>query len=223
MRKLVGRPSPALLISMLALFVALGSVALAGKKDKAPKNSVVSSSIKNGKVKTKDISNKKGVKSKDIVDGEVTGADVDESSLGQVPSSDKLDGLDADSLIRVAGASANSFINGSGVDDVLTAPITAPSSGFLHLVGSAGAHNSMNSAGESCNLRVDGDLIVAAMRVVDLEPASGITDAICETNAVVAVEAGAHTVEYKLSNGPNTSGQRGALNVLFVPFDGVGN
>ncbi len=40
------RPSPALMISVLALFVALGSVAIAGKKGKAPKNSIVSKSIK---------------------------------------------------------------------------------------------------------------------------------------------------------------------------------
>ena len=88
------RPSPALMISVLALFVAFGGTAIAVKK--AEKNSVVSSSIKNNQVKSPDISNKKGVKSKDIVDGEiksgdigdgeVKGADVDESSLGQVPS-----------------------------------------------------------------------------------------------------------------------------------------
>jgi hypothetical protein len=59
-------------LGLVAIFLALSAGAYAVQK--APKNSVVSKSIKDGQVK-----------SADIGDGEVTGADVDEASLSGVP------------------------------------------------------------------------------------------------------------------------------------------
>ncbi len=108
------RPSPALVISVLALFVALGGTAIAVKK--AQKNSVFSSSIKNKQVKSADISNKKGVKSKDIVRGAVSrekiaggavnGAKVADGSIGD----EKLSEIDlfGDSFVRATPTVTNS-------------------------------------------------------------------------------------------------------------------
>jgi hypothetical protein len=63
------------LLGLVAIFLALTAGAYAVQK--APKNSVVSKSIKKG-----------AVKSSDIGDGKVTGADIDESSLSGVPGAD---------------------------------------------------------------------------------------------------------------------------------------
>ena len=54
MRNGIRRPSPAMLVALIALFVAMGGSALAVT---AAKNSVKSKSIKNGQVKTKDLAN----------------------------------------------------------------------------------------------------------------------------------------------------------------------
>lgn len=82
-------PSPATLISLLALFVALGAGAYAATK--APKNSVTSKSIKNGQVKGKDLAansvdtaNIKGdaVKGAQIAPGAVGGSQIEDGSVG---------------------------------------------------------------------------------------------------------------------------------------------
>ncbi|HYU59643.1 MAG TPA: hypothetical protein VEK39_02685 [Solirubrobacterales bacterium] len=74
MNRIVGkRPSPAMVIAILALFVALAGVGVAAVKLK--KNSVLSKHIKNGEVK-----------SVDVEDNGMTGTDIDESTLGLVPN-----------------------------------------------------------------------------------------------------------------------------------------
>jgi hypothetical protein len=97
------RPSPAMVVACVAMVVALGGAAYAVTT--APKNSVVSRSIKNGRVKTQDLaaggvqhSNlaPNSVDTGNVVDGSLLGGDVaanalggsqiDESSLGPVPT-----------------------------------------------------------------------------------------------------------------------------------------
>lgn len=74
--------SSAHVIALVALFVALSGVAgaLPGT------NSVDSGDIKKNAVQSSDISNKKGVKSADVVNEALTGTDINEATLGQVPS-----------------------------------------------------------------------------------------------------------------------------------------
>src|ERR671933_800706 len=60
-------------IAVIALFVALGGAGYAAFR--LPRNSVRSRNIKNGQVK-----------SADVKDNGLTGTDIDESSLGKVPS-----------------------------------------------------------------------------------------------------------------------------------------
>jgi len=80
--KLLGRISSAHVIALIALFVAIGGVAgaLPGK------NTVDSGDIKKNAVQSADISNSKGVKSADVVNDALTGNDINEATLGQVPS-----------------------------------------------------------------------------------------------------------------------------------------
>ena len=81
------RPSPSIIISIFALVIAMSSGAYAAVTI-AEKNSVVSKSIKNGQVKSRDIA-KNAVNSKKIKDGQVTSADIGD---GQVTSADIGDG-----------------------------------------------------------------------------------------------------------------------------------
>jgi hypothetical protein len=111
------RPSPALVISTIALFVAIGGVAgaLPGK------NSVDSGDIKNNQVR-----------SKDLKDNNVKGVDVRESSLGIVPNADHANTADdetnvlwavvsnpagaADATLVRAGQDGTTVTEGVGVD-----------------------------------------------------------------------------------------------------------
>ena len=86
----LGRPSPALVIAMIALFAALG-----GTSYGLARNSIDSREIKNNDVRSKDLRNNDvrsgdiragAVQSSDLKDNSVTGTDVDESSLGTVPN-----------------------------------------------------------------------------------------------------------------------------------------
>jgi hypothetical protein len=92
MRRLLrSLPSPAMVVALIALFVAMGGVSygLAGS------NIVTSGDIVNGAVKTKDIKNNdvrsgdirnSTVRGRDVRNNTLTGSDVDESALGTVPS-----------------------------------------------------------------------------------------------------------------------------------------
>jgi hypothetical protein len=76
----IGRPSPAMIVGLLALFMALGSGAYAASQ-------VGSGEIKNNSIKSKDLKNKKGVKGVDVVKNSLKGKQIKESSLGTVPNS----------------------------------------------------------------------------------------------------------------------------------------
>lgn len=87
-------PSPATLIALLALFVALGTGAYAATQ--LPKNSVRSKQIKNGQVSTKDLKDGSATGT-DVKDGSLTGVDVADGSLsGADVTDDSLSGADID-------------------------------------------------------------------------------------------------------------------------------
>lgn len=98
-------PSPAMLVALLALFVALGAGAYAATK--APKNSVTSKSIKNGQVSSKDLKDA-SVSGTDVADGSLNGADVaDDSLTGADVADDSLTGADI----------ANDSLTGSEINE----------------------------------------------------------------------------------------------------------
>lgn len=86
------RPSPAMAVALLALFVALGGSSYAVVR-------VGSKQIVDNSVRSKDIRNNE-VGSRDIRNNGVLGRDVRESSLGKVPNADKVDGLDSTQFLR---------------------------------------------------------------------------------------------------------------------------
>ena len=105
----LSRPSPALVLAFVALFAALAGGAYAAKK--VAKGSVITKSIKKG-----------AVTSAKVLDDTLTGRDINESSLGEVPLATKAKSADtATTADRVGGKSATqldtrwALINESGM------------------------------------------------------------------------------------------------------------
>lgn len=93
MRKRIGRPSPALAISCLALFVALGgssyaAVKINGKNIK--KGTIAGSKLKNQAVSSAKLKNG-AVTAAKLKDGAITGAKLNLGTLGTVPSAARAD------------------------------------------------------------------------------------------------------------------------------------
>lgn len=95
MRFKIGRPSPALVIACISLFIALGGVGYAaatGSIDgrEIKNNSVASKDVKNSSLSGGDVKNS-GLKGADVAANSLTGADIAESGLGKVPSAGQAD------------------------------------------------------------------------------------------------------------------------------------
>jgi hypothetical protein len=98
------RPSPALVISLIALFVSLGGVSYGvatGFIDSREirNNTVRTQDLRNNDVRGKDIRNST-VRTRDVAFNTLTGSDINESSLGAVARADTLDGIDSTGFIR---------------------------------------------------------------------------------------------------------------------------
>jgi hypothetical protein len=113
MRKLkIQRPSPAMVVGCIALFVAMGGVGYAAVV--LPANSVGTTQLKAGAVRNADIY-ANAVNGAKIAPNSVSGLDLNETSLGQVPSAanaNTLDGVDS----RDLGPSAVFASHGSDSD-----------------------------------------------------------------------------------------------------------
>ena len=115
------RPSPAMVVALIALFIALGGVSYG-----VATGSINSREIKNSTVRSKDLRNNdirgKDVRAStiggsDVAANTLKGSDIDESSLGKVPSATTADGLDT-----IASAAAKGFatIRGSAANGAAT-------------------------------------------------------------------------------------------------------
>ena len=88
MRRLLRlRPSPAMVVALISLFVALGGVGYAAA-------TIGSAQIKNNSVRGKDIRNRT-IASKDVKKDGLGGASINESALGRVPDAAHADNADA--------------------------------------------------------------------------------------------------------------------------------
>lgn len=100
------RPSPALVISLVALFVSLGGVGYAavtitGKNVK--NSSLTGKDVKNSSLTGSDVKNS-SLSGSDIKNNKLTGSDVLESSLGKVPSATNADSANSASAANSAEA-----------------------------------------------------------------------------------------------------------------------
>ena len=101
-RKWLKRPSPAMVVAVLALICALGGTAYATSQ--LPKNSVGSRQLKKRSVTTGKIANN-AVNSAKVANGSLTGSDINLNALGTVPDSKHADIADE------AGTLAGHFAN----------------------------------------------------------------------------------------------------------------
>jgi hypothetical protein len=136
MDRLMRKPSPAMVVALISLFVSLSGVAWAantvGSGDVID-NSLLSQDLKdNAAVKTADVVNDTttgggltapdlragSVGTSEVVNDSLTGADIVELTLGKVPNADKLDSLDstqfATNLWAVAGFGTATVANPTG-------------------------------------------------------------------------------------------------------------
>lgn len=132
------RPSPALVIACLALFISLGGVSYGvatGFIDsrEIQNNTVRSKDIRNGTLRTQDIRNNEvrgfdirnsSIQGRDIAFNTLTGADIEESSLGKVPAAAAAD---------TAGSAANVKTFAPRLVSEGAAPVTLLTHGALTL------------------------------------------------------------------------------------------
>ena len=205
-------PSPALLVAITAVFLAIGGAAYAGLR-------VGTRDLQNGAVTAAKL-HKKAVTTKKIKRDSVTGAKVKESSLGTVPNANAVGGLPANNLVRIASAAVNhDALAASGT--AAQASIDAPRAGFLQIIASGDSFTSVSDAGITCALLLDSQLITASERTISLSTPANVEEN-CDTNATTSVSLGSHTVKFNFSGIDNAQVDGVTLDVLFVPFGANG-
>lgn len=191
-------PSPALVISCIALFVALSGSSYAVIV--LPKNSVGTKQLRNNAVKSTKIAN-----------NQVTGADVNEATLGEVPSAASaglLDGIDSTGFLQNGAAVkqsttlVDSSIETGSAQTVVQVTITAPAAGFIHLSARATVNN------PTANNWVDAYLREGTTEkwytAWDAGDVDSNYDQMQSIDSVFAVAAGAHTYNLALDSSNGT-------------------
>jgi hypothetical protein len=164
-RLLLHRPSPAMVVALIALFVAMGGGAYAAFK--LPKNSVGARQLKKSavtgpKIKANAVSGSK------VANNSLTGSDIRESSLGKVPSAVSADNAghasSADNATNASNAANAGTVGGHQVKTFFikggsnTGPSTVLSiDGFVIKAGCNGAGNPIatveNDSGVAAELK----------------------------------------------------------------------
>ncbi len=141
-------------------------------------------------------------------------------------NADKIDGRDANRLIRVASFNGRSPLPKGTDGTVATTSITAPASGFLVITAGSDVVDVSGSDAVGCLIEVDGAQAVGSDRTVELNGAEDVNqDEDCSTNTVVAVSAGKHKVDFEAVGVDQTSTifTDTALSGLYVPFGANGS
>jgi len=125
MKQGIWRHSPALVIAVIALFVALGGSVYAAKKAKLDGRAIRAKSIPGNRLKPHSIAANRlmpGVVGSTPASGPLTGADINELTLGQVPSATHADSadtaqsaIDAQTALNAVNAVNAKTINGHSV------------------------------------------------------------------------------------------------------------
>lgn len=146
------RPSPALVIACIALFVSMGGVSWAfatGAIDtREIKNETVrNTDIRNGTITTKDLRNNEvrgadirnsTIGGRDVAFNTLGGNDIKESTLTKVPDADNVDGVDSSAFVRKEAPAFTPLTlqNAATTIDGETAPgYDVDAVGYVHLQG----------------------------------------------------------------------------------------
>jgi hypothetical protein len=190
------RPSPAMIVALIALFVALGGVSYGfatGEIDsrEIKNNDVRSRDIRNNEIRTRDLRNNEvrgidirnsTVQGRDIALNTVTGDDVREDTLQKVPSA-----LLADTATKATSADSAASLDRFKMIDVSmsrdVAPVTLASNGPLTLLGNCNPDLGGTNAGVTLDTSENNTLVgqpgVAATEVdaADMPaPIGGVSD-----------------------------------------------
>lgn len=153
MRQGIWRCSPALLVAAIALFVALGGSVYAAKKARIDGRAIRTKSIPGNRLKPRSIAAnrlKPGVLRGAAASGPLTGADINELTLGQVPSAAHADSadsaqsaVDAQTALNAVNAVDAKTVNGHSVGCL---PETRPFAGACWEASSSSAVNAPTAA-----------------------------------------------------------------------------
>ena len=193
MRRIRRYVSFANVISVIALFVALGggtAVALNGT------NTVQSDDLGPGaQVKAADVA-ANAVDGSKVADGSITGADVDESSLGTVPNASKVGGIAPSALTTARAKTSNCFPDSTNYVDCGAVTINLARTSRVLIVTNGMWHST--SAGVTsgeCRIGVDGAPFGPnVFPGEDTDNSSGGTEqSLSLTNVTDPMPAGSHT------------------------------
>jgi hypothetical protein len=153
---------------------------------------------------------------------------VNSTSKVQKLNADKVDGLSAHQLLRIAHDSTTDV--GSNVEGtMLTVSVKAPFDGYLLITGGVNSDGALgDGAYVWCNFELDGLKIPESERLISnkIITANGDIETFysyCESSVTVPITAGTHTVNLHweaTSASPNP--EEATLSALYVPFDGLG-
>ena len=157
---------------------------------------------------------------------------VNRSRLVPKLNADRVDGMDANALIRAAHAETldvdEAVFSGDNPSsaNIVTASITAPSSGLLIMSGSVDSHGSVEDP-FLCYLVVDGSSVVGSERgsLVSWVLSNNHTNNSqenCGTDGVREVSPGAHTFSLQIGSRSTVKFSDASVWAIFVPFDGTG-
>jgi len=146
------RPSPALVIACIALFVSMGGVsygfatgAIDGREIK--NGTVRNADIRNGTITTKDLRNNEvrgadirnsTIGGRDVAFNTLGGNDIKESTLAKVPDADNVDGVDSTQFVRREAPAFTplALTGGAAIVGGETVPgYDVDASGYVHLRG----------------------------------------------------------------------------------------
>jgi hypothetical protein len=153
MRQGIWRHSPALAVSVIALFVALGGSVYAAKKARIDGGAIRMKSIPGNRLKPRSIAAnrlKPGILRSTALAAPLTGADINELTLGQVPSATHADSadlaqsaVDAQTALNAVNAIDAKTVNGHSVGCL---PGTRPFAGACWESSSSSAVNAPTAA-----------------------------------------------------------------------------
>jgi hypothetical protein len=232
------RPSPALVISLVALFVSLGGVGYAavtitGKNVK--NSSLTGKDVKNSSLTGSDVKNS-SLTGSDIKNNKLTGSDVLESSLGKVPSATSATSATSAGNANTVGGKSPAQLRPTsafGQSDtpitvttgttVATTTISTASAGTLQATGSVEIEGTVTNPSRSqCRIEIDASL--ASLLYENVGDGAATTATASENTIAVngsrsGVPAGTHTVSLLCSalSGSTIVRDDAAISVLGIP------
>lgn len=182
-------------IALVALCVALSGGTAFAVGQTVAKNTVVSKSIRNGQVKAADVG-AGAVGSAAVADGSLTGADVDETTLGAVPSAQSAQTAQSAALGGTARGSYGSTCTptNTAYQSCATVTITLGRPGALLLMGEVSlSHRNDNQylAQGLCRIAVDAVVVGGDAWTAKAPDES---EAVTSLTRTAPVAGGAHTV-----------------------------